>query len=184
MKTALFGGTFDPVHAGHLAIAAAAVEACQLDRVIFVPCYQSPHKQGKLATDGAHRLAMLELATAEFPWAEVSTYELDREKPSYSWQTAEHFSNESEELHWILGADQWVALDRWSEPKTLARLLHFIVFPRDNLQLEPREGFRATFLDTRHPASATEIRDNHGTSKDLMHEVVAYIAEQGLYGSE
>ncbi|MDB4673248.1 nicotinate (nicotinamide) nucleotide adenylyltransferase [Verrucomicrobiales bacterium] len=181
MKTALFGGTFDPVHNGHLAIASAAVVQGKLDRVVFVPCFESPHKSGVKSADAAHRFAMLKLATADLPWAEVSDWEIQRETPSYSWQTAQHFSAEDTELFWILGADQWVALERWSKPEVLAALLKFIVFPRDDIELAPKEGFQATFLETRHPASATEIRRLQGVSPHLAAPVSSYIKQHALY---
>ena len=105
-RVALFGGSFDPVHRGHLFIAGRAVEACGLDRVIFVPCWKSPHKRGEQISDSEDRLAMLRLATAELAWAEVSEWEVSREEASYSWKTAEHFAQalgEGVELFWILG---------------------------------------------------------------------------------
>ncbi len=181
MKTALFGGTFDPVHNGHIAIASATIAQCGLDRVRFIPCFESPHKSGVQSAEGRHRLEMLKLATAGFPWAEVSNWELQRKAPSYSWQTAQHFADEDTDLYWILGADQWVALEQWAKPEILADLLHFIVFPRDGIPLMPKPGFRATFLDTSHPASATAIRKLSGNSEHLASSVREYIAAHHLY---
>ena len=181
MKTALFGGTFDPVHKGHIAIASAAVVQGKLDRVIFVPCFESPHKSGVKSADARHRFAMLKLATEDLPWAEVSDWEIQRATPSYSWQTAQHFTSEDTELFWILGADQWVALERWSKPEILKSLLTFIVFPRDGIELEPKKGFQATFLETEHPASATAIRRLKGVSPHLAPLVSSYIQQHSLY---
>lgn len=159
---ALFGGTFDPVHDGHLAIAAEARRAAGLDRVIFLPARQSPHKTDRrtLASDD-ERLRMLQLATAGFPWAEVSDWELHQPPPSYSWKTALHFRAiyPDARLFWLLGADQWEVIADWARPEILRENLDFLVFPRPPLpDPAPRSGWRAHFLETVHPASATRIR--------------------------
>jgi nicotinate-nucleotide adenylyltransferase len=129
-RIALFGGSFDPPHCGHLAMARAAHERCGLDRVIFIPCRISPLKGRSPAAPGDARLKMLRLAVAEFPWAEISDCELSRPGPSYSWQTVEFFASvyPAATLHWLMGADQWSELDRWARPDFLRRILTFIVF--------------------------------------------------------
>jgi len=188
-KIGLFGGSFDPVHLGHLAIAEAAHTSCGLDRVIFIPCWQSPHKSRKMA-DGEHRAAMLERALADAKWGEVSRWELERDSPSYSWMTAEHMAAEfpGSELHWILGTDQWEVLETWAKPERLAELLTFIVFPRGS-EVADKDGFDHVEIDVRHPASSTEIRsrvaDGRDTNDLLEPEVASYIDEHDLYrGSE
>jgi nicotinate-nucleotide adenylyltransferase len=161
-RLALFGGTFDPIHGGHLAIAAEARRAARLDRVIFLPARQSPHKSDQRirATD-AERLEMLRLATRGLDWAEVSDWEIRQAPPSYSWKTALHFraAHPGSRLFWILGADQWTVITQWAEPEVLRETLEFLVFPRPPLPPPaPRTGWRARFLETIHPASATAIR--------------------------
>ena len=91
-RIALFGGSFDPPHCAHLAIARAAAEHCGLQQVIFIPCRISPLKGRSPGASGADRLAMLRLATNGMAWASVSDWELSRPGPSYSWQSAEHFA--------------------------------------------------------------------------------------------
>lgn len=159
-RLALFGGSFDPPHRAHLAIAAVAVEQCGLERVIFIPCQVSPLKGRLPAAAGAHRLAMLRLAVAELAWAEVSDWELSRSGPSYSWQTAEHFAalHPHAALHWLMGADQWESLERWARPDFLREQLTFIVFARDGAQPQPRPGWHAHFLKGEWPGSSTEAR--------------------------
>ncbi len=158
----LFGGSFDPVHNGHLAMAESVRRQARISHVIFLPCHRSPHKPGRAPLPAENRVELLQLALTDCPWATISTFEVDRPGPSYSWQTATHFSQARPDIEWcwLLGGDQWEALDRWSHPEILARLLHFIVLPRAGHPVAPRKGFRATFLrDFDHPASATAVRE-------------------------
>lgn len=160
MKICLFGGSFDPIHSGHLTIAEAAVRECDLDKVIFLPAAQSPFKQGKthLFSD-AQRTELLRLATADLPWAEVSELDLQLPPPSWSWRLVEHFRNTypAAELCWLLGTDQWQELHRWARFDYLAANLHFIVYHRGEAP-QPRKGVVSTFIPGHHPAAATDIR--------------------------
>lgn len=161
MKTCLFGGSFDPVHAGHLAIATAAQEHCRLDSVVFLPAACSPFKQNNTTrfTD-TQRLRMLQLATEALPWATVSTLDLQLPPPSWSWRIAElwHQQHPEQELYWLMGTDQWEQLHRWARYDYLCELLHFIVYHRDEAP-HPRPGVRSTFICTGlHPASSSLIR--------------------------
>lgn len=161
MKTCLFGGSFDPVHAGHLTIAAAAQQICGLDEIIFLPAACSPFKQGSSSYfSDAERLEMLHLATKEFPWASVNKLDLQLPPPSWSWRLAEHFhqAHPKDELFWLMGTDQWEQLHRWARYDYLCELLHFIVYHREEVP-QPREGVRSTFICVgMHPASSSGIR--------------------------
>ena len=186
-RVALFGGSFDPVHRGHVFIGGRAVEACGLDRVIFIPCWKSPHKRGQEISDSEDRLAMLRLATAGLEWAEVSEWEISREEASYSWKTAEHFAQllgEGRELFWILGTDQWEVIESWARPERLAELVTFVVFPRDGVAAQ-KPGFRMVPVDASFDASSTEIRRRvragEGISDQVEIGVGEYIAQRGLY---
>lgn len=159
-KIALFGGTFDPVHRGHIHLAAIAREKLHLNEVRFLPCRISPHKQDEKPSSAEDRFEMLRLATANLPWAVVDDFELGREGPSYSWQTAEAMAAKfpGSRLFWIMGEDQWSVLLTWTRPDRLAACVEFIVFER-NGKAQGREGFRLHVLDGAHPASATMIRE-------------------------
>jgi nicotinate-nucleotide adenylyltransferase len=186
LRIALFGGTFDPVHRGHMQIARSAVEALDLNLVVFIPCRQSPHKDRATAADESERLAMLELATADIPWAEVSDLETYLPPPSYSWITAEtmHEIFPTDRLFWLLGEDQWNAVATWARPDYLADLVEFIVHSRGG-RPAPKPGFRAHFIHGDHPASSSEIRrDAPGQlhSEWLHPNVERFIKANGLYG--
>jgi nicotinate-nucleotide adenylyltransferase len=178
-RLAIFGGSFDPVHRGHLAMAAAARERLALDGVIFVPCAVSPFKSGTVAS-GPQRRVMLEtaIAEAEMDWAGIDDFELNRPAPSYSWRTARHFSTSRPrcEWHWILGTDQWDRIERWAEPEILRDLLHFIVFSRAGTVVRDRPGWRYTAIEFEHPASSTAIREDFTAHRDWLTPAVAKIA--------
>lgn len=160
MKTCLFGGSFDPVHAGHLVIAQAAVEQAKLNRVVFLPAACSPFKTGKSAYyTPEQRLTMLQQATSALPWAEVSTLDLELPPPSWSWRIVEEWMQRYplDELYWLMGTDQWEQLHKWARYDYLTQHLHFIVYHRDTPP-QPRDGVRATFISGSHPASSSVIR--------------------------
>ncbi len=164
MKTCLFGGSFAPVHSGHLLMAEEARSICGLERVVFLPANRSPFKMEERAlfTD-AQRLELLRLATAGLPWAEVSELDLCLPAPSWSWRVVEAWrsAHPQDELYWLMGTDQWEQLHRWARCDYLAEQLHFIVYARGEGNAappQPREGVRATFIHGHHPASSSAIR--------------------------
>ena len=162
MKTCLFGGSFDPVHAGHLAIAAAALEACGLDCVVFLPAACSPFKEaGAAYFSPEQRLDMLRRAVAHLPWAEVSDLDMRLPAPSWSWRVVQATLEErpGDSLYWLLGTDQWELLHKWARPEYLAEHLTFIVCHRDGHTPAPRPGVRSVFLrGPEHPAASSAIR--------------------------
>lgn len=185
-KIALFGGTFDPVHAGHVHMANIARQALGLDEVRFLPCQISPHKTGCAPAPAAARLEMLRLATADLPWAVVDDFEVRREGPSFSYQTAEVMAARFPEakLFWLMGGDQWDALPHWRHPERLAVLVEFIVITRGQ-PLPRRDGYVLHMIKDGHPASATAIREaisrGASTHQWLAPAVAKWIAGHGLY---
>ena len=115
MKIGVFGGTFDPVHVGHLAIAQAALDSAKLDRVVFVPARRSPLKTSEPIASEDDRYAMLIAATKPEPRFAVSRAELDREGPSYTVDTLEELRKDGD-LFLILGSDAVSDLARWKSP--------------------------------------------------------------------
>lgn len=187
-RVALFGGTFDPVHLGHLAIAGLAREKMNLDRVIFIPCRQSPHKNECPLASEDERIEMLEFALAGVSWAVVSEIEMQLPPPSYSWVTAEAMSEIYPEsrLFWLMGTDQWNAIQTWSRPAHLADLVEFIVHDRGD-KPRPQPGFRVHSVPGSHPASASEIRSRtpEYLPVDWLHpDVATFIHARALYGCQ
>ncbi|MFD2158123.1 nicotinate (nicotinamide) nucleotide adenylyltransferase [Rubritalea tangerina] len=176
-KICLFGGTFDPIHLGHTYIAQQAKKRLNLDKVIFLPCRQSPHKSKQNSLSDDTRLHLCHLATNALPWAEVSDYDLIAPPPSYSFRTAQHFHNlyPNAKLYWLMGTDQWQALPRWKNATEFAELLEVIVYSRTTPP-SPITGFTCHTLNLiQHPASATQIRQQLSTGKTTpwLHPAVA-----------
>ncbi len=163
-RVGIFGGSFDPVHEGHLHLAKLAKESAELDEVWFLPCEISPHKMERPPTDGAERARWLRVALRDLPWARVSEAELGVEGPSYSYRTLERLDEKfpGYEWYWILGGDQWDALPRWKYPERLAELATFVVLARNGAVVEAREGYRMIRVEGEHPASSTRIREAIG----------------------
>lgn len=183
---ALFGGSFDPVHLGHLEIARRSVEAMELDQVRFLPCRQSPHKDAAPGASDTDRLEMLKIAVAGLPWAVVDDFDLRSPPPSYSVRTVLHMREQfpDSRLFWIVGLDQWRALPQWREPDALAEHLEFLVFSRDGEPMS-RPGWRMHPIAGEHPASATRIRqalrEGPQVPPWLPEGVLDYIREHQLY---
>ena len=206
----IFGGTFDPIHIGHLRMALELKQQLKLDEMCLLPCYLPPHR----ATPGAsaeQRVEMLELALQHCADLNIDTRELKRDKPSYTYDTLCELRAELGEQTSIclcMGMDSFASLDQWHEWKQLVRLAHIVVVERPGYQL-PESGAVADLL-RRHradadvidaapagavvitspallPVSATEIRAQIGAGESpqflVPDPVWNYIRAQGLYQS-
>jgi nicotinate-nucleotide adenylyltransferase len=138
-RIGLFGGSFNPVHLGHLLVAQAAREELELDRVFFVPAAQSPFKAGDGLAPGGERTRLLRLALAGRPWCEVDEQELQRGGVSYTIDTARDYGIRfpGAALYYLIGADHIGLLPKWREAGELARRLEFVVIPRPSEPLNP-----------------------------------------------
>ena len=135
MRTGIFGGSFDPVHQGHLVVAECCREQARLDRVVFVPTAIQPFKQSRQPAAGQHRAEMLALAVGGNPAFEVSTVELDRGGVSYTVDTlaALRATHGTDELFLMLGPDALASLPDWREPARILDLAGVIAVERDGL---------------------------------------------------
>ena len=183
-KVGVVGGTFDPIHVGHLAIARAALECVPLDRVIFVPARRSPLKdRGPFASE-QDRLAMLRLATQDEPRFAVSTVELEREGTSYTVDTLERLRGEGE-LYLVMGADAVSEFHRWRSPERIRELAVLLVASRPGAP-EPTGDERLIVFDA--PCldiSSRELRARAARGRSLRYLVPddarRHLEASGLY---
>jgi len=195
----LMGGTFDPIHLAHLVTAEATVEQFGLERVIFVPTRQPPHKQGHPITPAEHRYNMVVLATRSNSRFEVSRIELEREGPSYTVDTLEEMRahlGAGVELYFITGADAILDIGTWRDPERLFKLCRFVAARRPGFsaqairegltRLERRYGCRILEVDAPSlEISSTDIRLRVRESRSIKYLVPGgvedYIYRNGLY---
>jgi nicotinate-nucleotide adenylyltransferase len=181
MKLGLFGGSFDPVHLGHLLVAAAACEEAALDRLFFIPAAQSPFKPQAQPAPAAERLRLLRLALAGDTRAEVDPQEISRGGVSYSIDTVRAYRRNypQAELFYLIGADQAGQLGSWREASELARLVQFLIIPRPGETVaslpapfvgRPLRGFPIA-------VSSSDIRRRIQGGLSIAHLVPATVAE-------
>lgn len=194
-RFALYGGTFDPVHTGHLEIARRVAELFEIEKLIFIPAQMAPHKIGHPVTEPIHRYAMLALATQNDPRLSISTYELDHPDHRYTVDTIDHFQrlfgNECE-LFFIMGADSWSEITTWREWQRLLTMTNHIVVTRPGYEASTADvgelSKRVSFTDVvMNDVSATNIRRlaSEGKIDELAQlvpgPVLEYIRKYGIY---
>jgi len=180
-RIGLFGGSFDPVHLGHLLVAQAAREELALDRLFFIPAAQSPFKPERQPTPGHQRLRLLRLALAGQSWCEIDRQELERGGISFTIDTARQYARRfpSSRLYYLIGADHVSQLPKWREAAALAQLVHFIVIPRPGRAEQPLPpGCQGTLLSG-FPLglSSSQIRSRVKSGQTIAHLVPAAVAE-------
>lgn len=200
----VLGGTFDPIHVAHLAVAEEAREAVGLERILFVPAGLPPHKPDRPISPAHHRLAMVEAAIAGNPAFAVSRIEVDRAGPSYAVDTLEILAAQERadgrepDLTFILSVEALRVVPSWREPSRILALCRMAVVPRggarapDRAWLEehlPGQADRVTFLDgPQIRLSASEVRERVAAGRSIRYlvqpPVAAYIAAHHLYESE
>ena len=189
MKTGIFGGTFDPPHIGHLIAAQDAREALQLDRILFVPAREPPHKRERRISDPADRVAMLRAAIADEPRFQLCELELERAGPSYTVETLRALRAESPEetFFLLIGADQAMDLANWREPEEIARLATIVLLAREGVDAVPaaRLLLGSAVRVTRVDIAATDIRQRVAEGRSIRFLVPAaverVIREKKLY---
>ncbi len=189
-RLALFGGSFDPVHCGHLEIGNCALQQTGADCVVFIPAYRSPMKHRPFAND-ADRMQMLRLALQDEIRFELNTFEVEQSGYSFTINTVDHFRELycDAELFWIIGEDQFTSLNKWHRIDELMKKITFLVYPR----LAGQRMFEQTIHGLRYqllkadtiPVSSTEIRERCGKERPLSglvpDSVEAFIYKKGLY---
>jgi nicotinate-nucleotide adenylyltransferase len=209
-KIGIMGGTFDPVHEGHLAVARTVLARCGIDLVLFVPALAPPHKERRL-TSFSHRLAMLEAAVGDDPLLSVSALEAERPPPSYTVDTLRELHRRlgPRQFFLTIGADMFAEIRLWYRYSELFRLAHLIVVSRPGFSLDDlaarvaalpgsfrhdpaerewrrEDGFRIIYLpDVAIQVSSSQVRDLLAQGKPaaglLPAKVQEYIRRHGLY---
>ena len=189
----VFGGSFNPPHGAHLAIAEAALDSVENSRVLWMPAATPPHKQDDADLASAeHRLAMVRLATAGHGRFEVSDMEIRRGDVSYTVDTLRTIKEEHSEvrLALLIGGDSLAEFPAWREPEAILEMAQLLVYRRPGANDEAAPGWvmeRATFIDALQlDMSSTALRERirvGGSARHLVpNAVLAYIEEHGLYG--
>ncbi len=200
MKIGIYGGTFDPVHYGHLLLAESARQQVGLDEVVFVPAGRPPHKYFWNLADASHRVRMLELATAENPFFRVDRFEIDSVETSYTIHTVEYFQQRypGAELFLLLGEDVLRDFIHWRQPQRICEKVTPVVIGRCGVEVEDLaflepvlsagsvaaiEKCRVRMIPVGY--SSSEIREMIAAGKSVMYQtplsVVKYMREHGLY---
>lgn len=198
MKVGVLGGTFDPVHKAHIAVAEAARDALKLDRVILVPAGQPVSKANQPITSAEQRVQMLRLAVKDSPGLSISTVEIERPGPSYTIDTISALQKQlgdNAEIYFILGCDSLAQLPEWRDPARLVAMCHLVAVPRpgctrpDMPALEQKiPGIIKSVIFLEKPnmdISATDIREKAARGESISRlvtgTVAAYIKKHKLY---
>jgi nicotinate-nucleotide adenylyltransferase len=200
-RIGLYGGSFNPIHNGHLIVARSVAEQLHLDSVLFLPSSSPPHKERSGLAGAEQRVAMLSLAMEGEPRLELNEYDLKREGPSYTVDTIAHFREEyglDVMLHWIIGADSLAELITWYRVRALVDSCRIVTAARpgwERIDFEPLRArlneehiasLKAGILETpRIDISATDIRHRIRDGRSIRYlvpdAVRTYILEKGLY---
>ena len=195
-RVALYGGTFDPVHLGHLEIARGVSELFEIQKVLLVPALIAPHKQTRVVTSAIHRYAMLALATQDDPRLFVSTFELEAPDRRYTVDTVAHFQStfgDSSELFFIMGADSWSEITTWRDWERLLTMTSHIVVTRPGYDVgnEHVGAFlRDRIVDLRsvdnyagkiQQLSGARIFVTDVVNKDISATEIRHVAKQGRF---
>lgn len=187
IRVGVLGGTFDPIHIGHVETATAAQQRLSLDFVLLLPSRTPPHRSTEPRVSGYHRFAMTALAAADRAGLRASDIELRRDGPSYTVHTLETLNRDGcapAQLYFIVGADAFAEIDTWYDYPRLLELANFVVVPRPGFPAPavppPRESNSTTVssLDIATPdVSSTEIRQRVAKGEPIDHLVTRGVAE-------
>lgn len=195
MRTAVYGGSFNPIHLDHIALCRRFKEEFSLDRVILIPTSTTPLKDNSMMVDDAHRLRMCRLAAFYDSFIEVSDIEIRRKGVSYTSDTLQQLKNDRDELFLIVGADMFMTLEKWHNFRSVFSLATILTIPRGEYTLNILQekynelkpyGCRALFSQLPVGSlSSTAIREKLRKGEDvsdcLCADVLAYIKKHNLY---
>lgn len=185
MKIGVFGGTFDPIHNGHINAFVEAYVRLDLDKIIIIPTYISPLKERTNSND-TDRLNMLKLAVQSYDFVTIDTFEIDQQQVTYTFDTLKYLKEKylNDELYFIIGTDHFISFDKWANADELHELAKFVVLDRSDQLYDIKEPF-VKLATNIVEVSSTLIRDRLKSNTEvrhLMHEnVYEYIKEHRLY---
>ncbi len=190
-RIALFGGTFDPVHSGHIISAVDLKKSLKLDRVIFVPAGRPPHKNEALVTAAKHRLKMLKLAVKTLPGFEISGYELKKKGKSYTIDTVRYFKKKlkkKDKLYFIAGSDITGQIESWKEWENFIKEVELVIIARPGFNPGKKASKFGTLLKIKNIDISSSgirklIKKGRPVAGMVPKMVEKYIYEQKLYGS-
>jgi len=188
-KVGIFGGTFDPIHMGHLITAQSVKELRNLEKIIFIPAFISPHKSDAKTSSPSDRLNMIKLAVEGIPFFDYSDIEVKKGGVSYSIDTLRELKKQYTELEFIIGYDNIFTFHTWKEPDEILKMAKIIVLKRRSShppEFEDKYYHQAIFVETRGiEISATDIRERvkNGLPINFLvpPDVMEYIYKQKLY---
>ncbi|WP_310602709.1 nicotinate-nucleotide adenylyltransferase [Anaerosporobacter sp.] len=197
-KVGIMGGTFNPIHIGHLILGQTALEQFKLDKILFMPTKNPPHKKEAHILEDAVRAEMVRIAIEDNTRFELSTLELDREGTTYTADTLLQLTKQhpDEEYYFIVGADSLFYIDRWKDPETIFKLSKLVTGVRDNKSNEEMLQKIEMLNETFHTSvellnspnidiSSSEIRERAQKGMDIRYyvttKVARYIQENNLY---
>lgn len=182
IKTGIYGGSFNPIHNGHIALARHLLQEAELDEIWFVVSPQNPFKvQQQLLADDK-RLLLVRKALAPYPQLVASDFEFSLPRPSYMWHTLQSMSAQwpDRELHLIIGADNWLCFDRWYHADDIRSTYPIIIYPRQGYDIEPSalpQGVRLVNTPL-YNVSSTEIRADVAAGRDISSKVPSTILSE------
>jgi nicotinate-nucleotide adenylyltransferase len=176
-RIAFYGGSFDPLHNGHLTIARKLTEIFDLNAFVFIPAFHAPHKKDKNPTSAFHRYAMLALATNDEPNIEISRMELDVPARPYTFETLLRLKNELKDtrIFFVMGADSWQDITTWREWETVLTLVNIIVVTRPGYEIgfsHITEEIKARILDLRNNYELRELKKVTGNLQIYITDIV------------
>lgn len=194
----MLGGTFDPVHLGHIKISETVMAEMKLDKMIFIPSYVSPHKQDSKTARSSDRLNMLRLSIKDKADFEIDEHELTKQEISYSVDTIEYLKHkyQNDEIFWIIGADMLFYIEKWHEFKKVLKNIAFIAVGREGYDYRQMTKYismlkkeyqariflcRINKIDISSSNIRNNIKNGRSVSEMLHPEVEKYIIINGLY---
>ena len=197
MKIAMFGGSFNPIHNGHIMLANAFQKELSLDKVLIIPTYIPPHKQRDYSVSPQQKLEMCRLAVKDMPFAEVCDIEIKRQGASYTYMTLQELKKiyPHDELYLITGADMFMTIHQWKNPEIIFNLAVICGVPRNDDDISHLQkqadflhslGAKTKILDVNIiTLSSTQIRKNVSQGKSISEMVIPdienYIMQNNLY---